>query len=160
MGDVMVAMRDGVRLATDIYLPARDGIISADHLPTILERMDVRRKEQDRSTTHGHLFERDVGEALGRLAGPAGDALEHHGNKTGTIAYCKVGDYTVTLSDDSAAPGAVIVIEAKEDASYALADMLAEARQACANRGASICLFVVSKKTAPAGLPPFSRHLR
>jgi putative CocE/NonD family hydrolase len=36
--DVMVPMRDGVRLATDIYLPAKDGKAIQEKLPTILER--------------------------------------------------------------------------------------------------------------------------
>jgi putative CocE/NonD family hydrolase len=36
--DVMVPMRDGVRLATDIYLPTRDNEIVKDRLPTILRR--------------------------------------------------------------------------------------------------------------------------
>ena len=36
--DVMVPMRDGVRLATDVYLPAKQGKPIAGKLPTILER--------------------------------------------------------------------------------------------------------------------------
>lgn len=36
--NVMVAMRDGVRLATDLYLPARDGEPAPGRFPVILER--------------------------------------------------------------------------------------------------------------------------
>ena len=36
--DVMVAMRDGIRLATDVYRPARDGEPVAGRFPTILLR--------------------------------------------------------------------------------------------------------------------------
>ena len=36
--NVMVPMRDGVRLATDIYYPARDGIRLEGRFPAILER--------------------------------------------------------------------------------------------------------------------------
>ena len=36
--NVMVAMRDGVRLATDVYLPARDGAPLPGPFPVILER--------------------------------------------------------------------------------------------------------------------------
>lgn len=36
--DVMVTMRDGVRLATDIYRPAPGGVIDATRLPVIFER--------------------------------------------------------------------------------------------------------------------------
>ena len=36
--NVMVAMRDGVRLATDLYLPARGGVAMDGRFPVILER--------------------------------------------------------------------------------------------------------------------------
>ena len=36
--DVMVTMRDGVRLATDIYLPAEKGEVVSEKLPAILRR--------------------------------------------------------------------------------------------------------------------------
>jgi hypothetical protein len=38
MKDVMVAMRDGVKLATDVYLPTKDGVIVTEKLPVILTR--------------------------------------------------------------------------------------------------------------------------
>jgi predicted acyl esterase len=36
--NVMVLMRDGVRLATDVYRPARDGAPLADRRPVLLHR--------------------------------------------------------------------------------------------------------------------------
>src|ERR1043166_2898921 len=36
--NVMVPMRDGVRLATDIYRPARDGVVVDGKFPVIMER--------------------------------------------------------------------------------------------------------------------------
>jgi uncharacterized protein len=36
--DVMVTMRDGARLATDVYLPARNGVVLEGQFPVILER--------------------------------------------------------------------------------------------------------------------------
>ncbi|HEX7947649.1 MAG TPA: CocE/NonD family hydrolase, partial [Phenylobacterium sp.] len=36
--NVMVAMRDGVKLATDLYLPARGGVAAQGRFPVILER--------------------------------------------------------------------------------------------------------------------------
>jgi putative CocE/NonD family hydrolase len=36
--DVMVTARDGVRLATDVYRPARDGAPARDRLPVLLQR--------------------------------------------------------------------------------------------------------------------------
>lgn len=41
---VMVAMRDGVRLATDLYLPARDGRPAPGPFPAILERTPYSRQ--------------------------------------------------------------------------------------------------------------------
>ena len=38
MKDVMVATRDGVKLATDVYLPTEDGVIVKEKLPVILTR--------------------------------------------------------------------------------------------------------------------------
>ena len=38
--DIMVPMRDGIRLATDVYLPAAtDGQVVSRRLPTILQRV-------------------------------------------------------------------------------------------------------------------------
>ena len=36
--NVMVSMRDGVRLATDIYFPSRNGIPVSGRFPSIVER--------------------------------------------------------------------------------------------------------------------------
>ena len=36
--DILVPMRDGVRLALDLYFPARDGIAVDERLPTLLAR--------------------------------------------------------------------------------------------------------------------------
>jgi len=47
--DVMVPMRDGTRLATDVYRPAVDGAATADRLPVILSR-----------SPYGKTRERDV----------------------------------------------------------------------------------------------------
>lgn len=124
----------------------------------ILQRIDVRKAEQARSTVHGRVFEDAVGEAVRRIVQPAGDVFESVANTTGNIPRCKKGDFVVTLSDDSAAAGARIVVEAKEDASYRLAPSLAEAGDACSNRGAGICVFVHSRRTAPADVPPFGRY--
>ena len=47
--DVMVAMRDGVRLATDIYLPAKDGEAMQGPFPVILERTPYDKESPSRS---------------------------------------------------------------------------------------------------------------
>jgi putative CocE/NonD family hydrolase len=47
--DVMVAMRDGVRLATDVYRPAVDGVAVQEPLPVLLERTPYGKHLQSRS---------------------------------------------------------------------------------------------------------------
>ncbi|MBI4336857.1 MAG: CocE/NonD family hydrolase [Chloroflexi bacterium] len=46
--DVMVPMQDGVRLATDVYRPARDGSPVPDPLPVILERTPYGKGQTER----------------------------------------------------------------------------------------------------------------
>jgi putative CocE/NonD family hydrolase len=53
LGDVMVTMRDGVRLATDIYLPAAYRIGQDAPLPTIVERTPYGKAEISRSERIG-----------------------------------------------------------------------------------------------------------
>src|SRR5215472_4745576 len=36
--DIMIAMRDGTKLATDIYRPGRSGVAVSDRLPVLLQR--------------------------------------------------------------------------------------------------------------------------
>jgi len=45
--DVMVPMRDGVRLATDVHLPARNGVAVEGRFPAILERTPYNKEESD-----------------------------------------------------------------------------------------------------------------
>ena len=47
--DVMIAMRDGVKLATDIYRPARKGLADAGRFPVILERTPYGKTQVSRS---------------------------------------------------------------------------------------------------------------
>jgi len=51
--DVMVPMRDGVRLATDVYLPSKQGVVLKEKLPTILER---RPYNKDGCRTSGRYY--------------------------------------------------------------------------------------------------------
>ncbi|MCJ9753054.1 CocE/NonD family hydrolase [Neorhizobium sp. BETTINA12A] len=47
--DVMVTMRDGVKLATDVYRPAKDGKVIDGRLPAIMERTPYGKAERSRS---------------------------------------------------------------------------------------------------------------
>jgi hypothetical protein len=123
-----------------------------------LSALQARREEAARSTQHGHTFEEQLGEVLVQEAQRQGDLPEATGSSTGLIKNCKIGDYVVELGPDSAAPGARITWEAKDDQSYDLKRALAEIEEARKNRQAQIGVFVFSKSTAPVGQQPFSRY--
>jgi hypothetical protein len=126
-------------------------------ITAILDKLVVRREESRRSTQHGNEFELRVGERLQAVCIDGDDVLEAVGTTTGTVPRSKVGDFVVTLGPDSAAPGAIIVVEAKARDGMTLKGTLDEADEARRNRGASVCLFVHAARTAPAGLPELRR---
>jgi len=125
-----------------------------------LRELTVRREEIARSTRHGMIFQDAVCELLTREAQNAGDIAIPVGNTTGLVKQCKVGDCVIELGPDSAAAGAKIVIEAKEEEKYTLQRAIAEIDEARKNRDAEWGVFVFSQKTAPAGLDPFRRYGR
>jgi hypothetical protein len=124
---------------------------------SMLERIVSRRDDARRSTIHGNEFEQRVGEQLQAHCLSAGDVFDAVGDSSGVIPRSKVGDFVVVLSPDSAAPGASIVVEAKASGVYTLKATLEEADVARRNRSASVCLFVHSAQTAPAGVPELHR---
>lgn len=123
-----------------------------------LAKIVTQREEAERSTRHGLAFEDAVCEFLVRQSQHAGDVATPCGHTTGRIKNSRVGDCTIELGPDSAAPGAVIVVEAKEMEGYTLAKAREEIETARKNRGADWGLFVFSKKSAPPNLEPFSRY--
>ncbi len=56
--NVMVPMRDGVRLAADVYLPAKDGQPLAGRRPTILMRIPYSKGSAEKGHSDGHYFAR------------------------------------------------------------------------------------------------------
>lgn len=129
-----------------------------EEVKVTLGQMVARREERDRSPTHGHSFEQAVFACLQHQAQPAGDIVRFVGDTPGAIKYCKKGDCEWELGPDHAAAGAKIVIEAKQDASYNLAQARSELDEARKNRGAQVGIFVFSARTAPAGLEPLARY--
>ena len=83
--------------------------------------------------------------------------MQATGATVGLIKNCKVGDFVVSLGPECRAPGARIVLEAKEDTNATLPKSLEEIQVARKNRGAQIGIFVFSRKTAPEALEPFAR---
>ena len=122
-----------------------------------LESLQVRRAESARSTRHGLEFEDAVAEVLAQLARNTGDVLEAVGQTVGRIPRCKVGDFVLALGPESAARGACIVIEAKENRSYEIRKTLEELAQARENRGAQVGVAVLSRATVPGDMEPLSR---
>jgi hypothetical protein len=127
-------------------------------LKAALAALAARRDEAARSTRHGGAFEAELGRLLATEAQRAGDVLEAVGAQTGDIKNCKVGDFVIELGADSAAPGARIVFEAKDDKSYDLKQALLEMDRARKNRRAGVGVFVLARGAAPEGMPAFARH--
>ena len=129
-----------------------------EEVKTALQAMTSRREESEKSPRHGLVFEEAVFQLLQTESQKNGDIATHTGNTTGLIKHCKIGDCTVQLGADSAAPGATIVFEAKEHQGYNLQNSLEEIEQARKNRSAQVGVFVFSKRTAPKGLETLARH--
>ena len=125
---------------------------------TTLAGLQARKDEASRSTRHGLTFENEAGLVIEAEAQQLNDFCDRVGATTGKVG--KTGDFVTTLGPDSAAPGAHIVWEAKEDKSYTLKKARAEIASARANREAQIGIFIFSSKTAPEGLQPFARYGR
>lgn len=128
-----------------------------EEVKVTLEAMQVRKQEMERGTRHGEVFEDAVFEFLQFESQKAGDIATHTGNNTGNIKNCKVGDCTIELGPESAAPGGIIVVESKQDGSYQLQKAREEIETARNNRSAQIGLFIFSKRTAPTALEQVSR---
>src|SRR3954463_3714058 len=86
-----------------------------------LAKIVTQREEAERSTRHGLVFEDAVCEFIIRQSQHAGDVATPTGHTTGLIKNCRIGDCLIELGPDSAAPGALIAVEAKEKESYSLA---------------------------------------
>jgi hypothetical protein len=128
----------------------------AETLAQAIGALQGRKEEAAKGTRHGFEFEASLGEAVRRIA--TGDVVQDAGATTGVISNCKVGDFVVIVGPEKTAAGAKIVVEAKESAAYDLARTLEEADLARRNRGAGVCVFVHSARTATASVPQFARY--
>jgi hypothetical protein len=122
-----------------------------------LAAMAARRQEAERSTRHGLEFEDAVFELLQFELQRQGDIVTAVGQSTGIIKNCKVGDAVIELGPETAAPGARVVVEAKERDKYSLESAREEIEKARSNREASVGLFIFSKRIAPKGQEPLKR---
>jgi hypothetical protein len=122
-----------------------------------LRELTARREEQARSTLHGGTFQSALFQYVHFHSEPRGDIAEFTADQVGEIKNCKIGDVVVELGRDSSAPGARIVLEAKEEQGYSLKKALQELEGARKNRSAQVAVFVFSDKTAPPDLRPLGR---
>jgi type II secretory pathway component PulJ len=146
--ELLKVIEDLTKTNTDFHTEIRE----------TLAALQARKQEAARSTRHGGEFELAVGEMLQAEAQRLGDVVEAVGTMVGVKPRCKVGDHTVTLGKESAAPGAMIVCESKEMEGVTLQAALKEIEEARENRRAQVGIFVFSKLTAPAGIEPIQRH--
>ncbi len=105
----------------------------------------ARRKEAQRGVQHGNDFEAEVVSSLQEML-DSGDEIEAVGNSTGEIPRSRVGDAVITLGPDCVAAGARIVVEAKKDDGYTLAQALEEMATARENRRAQYGIFVIAAR--------------
>lgn len=138
-----------------LALAEKKNLAFQEEVKVSLAKIITVREEAERSTRHGIAFEDAVCEFLARETQPAGDMTIPTGHMVGLIKNCKVGDCVVELGPDSPAPGAKIVVEAKEEQGYSLAKAREEIETARKNRGADRGVFVFSKKTAPGAIQTF-----
>ena len=123
-----------------------------------LTDMTARKEEAQKGTRHGLVFE-DAVAGFVSARQSEGDTVARTGNTTGLTRNCKKGDVVIQLGPETAAPGARIVVEAKEDQSYTLHKALAEMAEARRNRDAGVGAFVFSKRTAPEEIiEPLARY--
>lgn len=137
---------------------ARNNTTFQNEIRETLAKLQGRREVAANSTLHGHTFEQQLGELLDAEARRLNDIHESTGSTTGTITYCKIGDFVTTLGPDSAGSGAKVVWEAKSNKSYDVASARKELDLARKNRQAQVGVFVFSRDAAPDGTEPFARY--
>jgi hypothetical protein len=128
-----------------------------EEVKVALTKLVTKREVEARGTQHGATFEDALLEFLAANCQPRGELIDNTTGRVGLIRNCKIGDVVVELGCDSAAAGARIVIEAKEDAGYNLVRAREEIEQARKNRDAQYGIFVFSHRTAPAHTEPLKR---
>lgn len=110
-----------------------------------------------RSTLQGLGFEEAFGRVLEPMVAAYGDLFEDCRATAGAISRNKKGDYVARLAEDSGAPGAGIVWEAKSAENYSLKSSREELAEARRNRESQIGVFVWEASRAATGLKPLQR---
>lgn len=121
-----------------------------------LARTETQKASDASSPRGGSTFEDQVIDFITAACGTE-YVVEPTGNTTGHVGRSKVGDALVGFPTESIFSGCCVVVEAKRDASYNPAKMLAEMEKARQNRAAEVGLFVMARASAWSGAPEFAR---
>lgn len=116
-----------------------------------------KREEAEKGTEKGREFEVALYQQLAEIVRSLDDSSENVRGTVGYVPRCKTGDYIITLSETSGAPGTRIVFEAKKEAGYKLRDALEEIKAAKSNREASIGIMVFARGYEPPEIGDFKR---
>ncbi|MCR9160815.1 MAG: hypothetical protein ACE37F_03725 [Nannocystaceae bacterium] len=126
------------------------------YIRDVVARSESRKESDASSPRGGTTFEEQVVDFITAACGTE-YIVEPTGSTTGKLGRCKVGDALVRFPAQSIFNGCNVVVEAKRDASYNAAKMLAEMERARENRGADVGLFVIARASAWSGAPQFAR---
>jgi hypothetical protein len=124
----------------------------------VVTRIETQRTANRTSPRGGHEFEDLVLYAVKERLGAGPYVCAQTGCVIGSRPACKVGDFVVTFTEESAWAGAGVVFECKHDATYHVDKALKELDVARANRDAAVGVFVMAQSHAPPDFPTFSRH--
>ncbi len=113
--------------------------------------------EADKGTEKGREFETTLYDYVAQVGRSLGDSTDNVRSVVGFIERCKTGDYVITLSELSAAPGKKIVVEAKKMQGYKLKDAIAELNEAKDNREAVVGILAFAKGYEPPEVGDFLR---
>jgi hypothetical protein len=120
-------------------------------------RLETQRAANRTSPRGGVDFEDSALAAVRNRLGAGPYVCIKTGNVAGIRDTCRVGDFIVRFTDESAWAGASVVFECKHDASYNVDKAIKELDTARANRDASVGVFVMAQTHASADFPAFSR---
>ncbi|MBI2921869.1 MAG: hypothetical protein HYY18_12355 [Planctomycetes bacterium] len=123
-----------------------------------LAELRARRAVEQQTTRKGATFEEALGALLRSEAEKAREIFAAVGLNTGEIKSCKKGDFVLEQGPEAAAPGARVVVEAKDDRAYGVKEALAELEVARPNRRAQAGVFVFSRAVVPPEMARFQRH--
>jgi hypothetical protein len=123
-----------------------------------VQRIETKRREDQRSARGGGVFEDAVAEFTQRSLGGLGYVVDTTGNVVGLRPSCKVGDVVIQFPADHAFAGNRVVIEAKRDKGYTISRALDEIANARKNRDAGAGIFVLAQSHAAAGFQTFARY--